>query len=261
MMKMTKSWLAPIFAAATLGMGCQSEGNSTGSPSSASPTTGPQSGQNAPTSQNARGLEVKLDDATKTRIVLTELHAANQAEISEGKLANDRGQNADVKKFAGDMVSDHSAADQKLTDLAKRLEIDVNSSPTNPVEVAMSEAGDARRRMLASLSGAAFDVAYLAPQAHQHELVLELIAQGQKTAPAEVKRLLDEMKPTIESHREHARSLLRGFRFEATAVGGGPAGARSSMEGVDTSGRNDTNITPTAAKHDGGAHVRKDTTQ
>jgi len=271
MMNRTKWWLAPMFAVAALGFGCESRSNTTGTPSSSSPNT--QTGQTEQTgrtaqgaqgtqgAQGAQGSEMKLDDATKTRIVFTELHAANQAEINEGKLANDRAQSADVKKFANDMVTDHTAADQKLTDLAKRLEIDINSSPTNPVEQAMSEAGDARKKMLGGLSGAAFDVAYIAPEAHEHEFVLQLIDQGKKTASADAKRLLDEMRPTIESHREHAKTLLKGLRYESTAMGGGPAGgAHSSMEGADTSGRTDTSSMTGGAKHDGGAHMRRNPT-
>jgi putative membrane protein len=246
-----------MFAAAALGFGCESQNNSTGAPGTSSPTTTPQ-GQTAQGGKTTQTSEMKLDDATKTRIVLTELHAANQAEINEGKLASDRAQSPDVKKFASDMVTDHTVADQKLTDLTKRLEIDINTAPTNPIEAAMSEAGDARKRMLSGLSGAAFDVAYVAPEAHEHELVLQIIDQGQKSASADVKRLLDEVKPTIESHREHAKTLLKGFRYESTAVGGGPAGgAHPSMEGADTTGRTDTSMTPAGAKHDGGAHVRK----
>jgi putative membrane protein len=269
MMNRTKWWLAPIFSAAALGFGCQSQGNSTGSPSSASPTTSPQSGQTGQTGQATQASATKLDDATKTRIVLTELHSINQQEINEGKLAADRAQSADVKKFASDMVTDHTNADQKLTDLAKRMEIDIHSSPTNPVEAAMSQATDERKRMLSGLSGPAFDIAFIAPEAHEHELALQIIDQGQKSASGDVKRLLDEVKPTVESHREHAKALLKGLRFDSSAVGGGPAGgSRSSMEGADQGGRNDmrgttgidTSAAPGGARHDAGVQLRHNTT-
>src|SRR6266542_1988901 len=33
----------------------------------------------------------------------------------------------------------------------------------------------------------------------------------------------DEIKPTVEAHRDHAKNLMRGLTFSATAIGGGPS--------------------------------------
>jgi putative membrane protein len=223
-----------MISGAALAFGCQNESNS-------SAPTGSTPAVNSPTSNTPSGntsqSTAKLDDAAKTKIVLSELHAANQQEINEGKLAADRAQNPDIKKFANDMVSDHTSADQKLTDLAKRLNIDLTSTPDNPVQAAKADTGDADKRMLSGLSGAAFDVAYLAPQVQQHEMALQLINQGDKVASGDTKRFLEEIKPTVEAHREHAKNLMKGLKFDMTAVGGGPAGGSgSSMEGKDGRG-------------------------
>jgi len=247
MMNRTRWWLAvPVLSGLALGLGCQNENRSTSAPGSTPAATN----ANAP---NVQQPAAKSDEGNSLKMIFSALHNANQEEISEGKLAADRAQNAEVKKFANEMVSDHTSADQKVTDLGKRLDIDVNWTPRdNPIHEAMEKAHDVRKKMLSSLSGASFDIAYLAPEADEHERVLQIIEQGQKTASGDAKSWLDELKPTIEAHRDHAKNLLTGFRFEGSAVGGGPAGAaRSSAEGSEPYGRSHPDMAG-GAKHDAG---------
>jgi putative membrane protein len=184
----------------------------------------------------------RMDEASKTAMVLRQIHAENQEEIETGKLAVDRAQNAEVKKFATQMVSDHTAADQKLTDLAKRTNIDISTSSQTPVEAAMAAASESSKRMLRGFSGAQFDVAYIAPQAHHHELALQLVEQGQKFATGDTKRLLDETRPIIESHLEHAKSLMRGLSFAPIGVGGGPMGNESKPGVIAPAGGRDAGM-------------------
>lgn len=258
MMNKTRWWLAvPVLSGLALGLGCQNESRSTETRGSAPVAT------NA-TAPNAQQPTAGTDEGNSLKMIFSALHNANQEEISEGKLAADRAQNADIKKFANEMVSDHTSADQKITDLGKRLDIDVNWTPRdNPIHEAKEKAHDARKKMLSSLSGASFDIAYVAPEADEHEKVLQIIEQGQKTASGDAKRLLDELRPTIEAHRDHAKNLLTGFRYEGSAVGGGPAGAtRSSKESSEAYGRANPEMTGGArhgntdmaggAKHDAG---------
>jgi len=190
--------------------GCQNENRSDVPPSSTVGQTTPATG-------------ARMDDSMKTNIVLRQLHAANQDEIENGKIAVDRAVSAEIKKFANEMVTDHTNADEKLTDLAKRTNIDLNMAPRDPLQSAMSSAKDAHKRTLRALSGAQFESAYLAPQVDDHELVLQLIDEGQKAGSSDVKKLLDEIKPTVEAHRDHAKNLMRGLTFSATAIGGGPS--------------------------------------
>src|SRR5437870_4612166 len=82
-------------------LGCQDQGRSDSMPNA-----------NAPPSEKVTQTQpAKLDDTSKTNIVLRQLHAANQEEVELGKMAVDKSTNADVKKFAQDMVNDHGAAD------------------------------------------------------------------------------------------------------------------------------------------------------
>ncbi len=193
-------------------VGCQDQGRSDSMPNGTPREN---------TAQRNEPTAAKLDDTTKTNILLRQLHASNQEEIDLGKLAEDKAQNADVKKFAADMVNDHTAADQKLVDLTKRLNIDISGSPTDPVQKALSSAGDECKKSLRGMSGAPFDVAYFAPQVDKYTFALKVIDEAKSNASGDVKNLLDEMRPTVERHLEHAKDISRGLGF-TTAVGGGP---------------------------------------
>ena len=227
------AWLAVAFVPLCV-VACQDQGR-------------PDSSPNANSSPNAMGgpsnekvtepSTAKLDDTAKTNILLRQLHAANQEEIDLGKIAEDKAQNPDVKKFASDMVQEHTAGDQKLVDLAKRLNVDINASPTDPVQKVLSSASDECKRSLKGQSGAQFDVAYFAPQVEKHTFALKLVEEAQKTASGDVKQLLDDVHSTVLSHLDHAKTVMRELTF-SSAVGGGPMGRdfdlKTNAPGVGT---------------------------
>jgi putative membrane protein len=184
---------------------------------------------------SAQPMVMSMTDNMKTNIVLRQLHAINQAEIDNGKLAMDHAQSSDVKKFGNEMMTDHTNMDMKLTDLAKRMSIDLNAAPQGPLEAAMASATDDHKRSLRAAMGGKFDVEYVAPQSVFHDFALKLIDEGEKTATGDTKKLLDEAHPILESHRDHAKTLMRGLTFSAAAVGGGPAGSAEPTPGASAS--------------------------
>src|SRR5688572_31333905 len=60
-----------------------------------------------------------LNDTT----LLSRMHATNQMEIRLGQLAQRNGASATVKQYGARLVRDHSAADARVTALAKKLGI------------------------------------------------------------------------------------------------------------------------------------------
>jgi putative membrane protein len=214
---MTKSaaWLVAVSMPLAM-LGCQDQGRPDSLPNSNGlPYEKPY--------EKVTQAPTKLDDATRTNLVLHQLHAANQEEIDLGKLAVDKAQNADVKRFAQDMVNDHGAADAKLTALAKRMNLDLAASTGHPLEKVLSEASEDCKRALRGQTGTSFDIAYIAPQADKHAFALKLVEEGQKTASGEVKSLLEETRPTVEGHLDHAKNVMKLLTFSGAAIGGGPA--------------------------------------
>ncbi len=55
--------------------------------------------------------------------------AKGVAEVEAGKLAREKGVAADVKAFAQMMVSDHTAANEKLKAIAQQKKLEVSSYP------------------------------------------------------------------------------------------------------------------------------------
>src|SRR5262245_59654917 len=125
---------------------------------------------------------MRFDDTTKTNMLLRQIHAVNLDEIEMGKTAMDKASSSEVKKFASQMITDHTSADQKLTDLAKRTNLDLNAPPIDPIAQALQSAAEDRKRTMRGLSGSQFEAAYVAPQVDNHSVALKLVEEAQKTA-------------------------------------------------------------------------------
>ncbi|WP_329959907.1 DUF4142 domain-containing protein [Pseudomonas putida] len=85
---------------------------------------------------------------------------AGIAEVVTGNLAKEKSQNADIKAFAQQMVTDHTQANQKLGDIARKLDISV------PDDAAMT---DKVKKMILEWRDESFDKSYLNNQVDAHE--------------------------------------------------------------------------------------------
>lgn len=143
-----------------------------------------------------------LNDAQIAAIVVT----ANQVDIDAGRLAASKGTNPQVKAFGKAMVSDHTGVNTSATTLVKELNVMPEDSPTSQ---SLEAGGEENVRHLESLSGAAFDKAYIDHEVTYHE---QVIAAMDKTlipnaSDAELKALLVKVRPAFVSHLEHARQV------------------------------------------------------
>src|SRR4029079_16993452 len=85
----------------------------------------------------------------------------NYAEVEMGKLAQQNGQNEDVKKFGQMLNDDHSAANQKAIDVAKSMGI---TAPDGP-----SAKQKADYNKMSKMSGAQFDRSFATHMVADHE--------------------------------------------------------------------------------------------
>jgi len=79
----------------------------------------------------------------------------------------------------------------------------------NPTSTSIKTGGESSRATLKGLSGADFDKAYVNAEVDLHQSVLDqldntLIPSAQN---AELKSLLEQARPTISAHLDHAKSL------------------------------------------------------
>ena len=133
--------------------------------------------------------------------ILNELAQANMAEVATGQIALQKSQSADVKKFAQQMVDDHSKGLQAVQEVAKAKNVTLPAEP------------DAKHKKLAdhlsSLSGDAFDKAYLAEAGvKDHKAAHAKVTAAQKKATdPDVKALAAELQPTIDKHLQTVQGL------------------------------------------------------
>lgn len=148
------------------------------------------------------GLATQSAFAAQDDDFVEDASAKGVAEVEAGKLAQEKGSSPDVKEFAGMMIKDHTAANEKLKTIADSKNLKVSDS---------AELLDKAKAMILELRGAkSFDQAYANNQVKAHEATIEIfekeIADGKD---AEVKAFASETLPKLKSHLEHAKTLSK----------------------------------------------------
>jgi putative membrane protein len=208
--------IAALLAATHALAGTPKSGTGTPStPSTPTDTTGTPTGTTGmPTDQTGMGQpgmgQAVMDDGN----VVAVLMASNDIEVQNGELARMRSQNSDVKAFAERMVAEHQSINTRVKDLTTRLKL-------NPQE------GDVTKRLRAdadtamtgirAMKGADFDRAYIEQEIAFHTRVLEMIDTQMlpNVKGAELKSLVNEVRPTFQAHLTHARQVQQKLKAPA----------------------------------------------
>ncbi|HYR06900.1 MAG TPA: DUF4142 domain-containing protein [Longimicrobium sp.] len=132
--------------------------------------------------------------------------AANQVDIDAGELAKEKGSDPRVKEFAQRMITDHGGVNQAAGDLVGKLGV---TPEPNATSQKLTSDGEANRTALQGQSGAGFDRAYIANEVTYHQAVLDAIDQTliPSAQNAELKALLEQTRPAVAAHLDHARQL------------------------------------------------------
>ncbi|MEO7886706.1 MAG: DUF4142 domain-containing protein [Polaromonas sp.] len=133
--------------------------------------------------------------------MLDDLAQANIAEIEAGKMALEKSQSAEVKKFAQQMVDDHGSALAEVQALARAKGATL---PDGPGMMAKTKA-----TALKALSGTLFDKEYAKHAGvGDHESTIKLLNKIQKDAKdADLKALAGKMLPKVEAHLQMAKAI------------------------------------------------------
>jgi putative membrane protein len=151
----------------------------------------------------------ELTDAEIAHVAVT----ANAIDVETAQLALEQAQDDEVKAFAQTMITDHTAVNDQAAALAARLGV---SPQDNDVSRSLRDDAEAARAKIDDLWGASFDRSYIAREVTYHQAVLNaldgvLIPQAHN---AELKALLQGVRPAIAAHLAHARSLAEGLASE-----------------------------------------------
>lgn len=121
-------------------------------------------------------------------------------EIALAKIALRQASNADVKQFAQQMISDHTAANQQLLTLAGRKQIPV----PRKVDAKHQECVD----KLGRLQGAEFDKEYAKQMVKDHKETVELFqSESSRGQDADLKAMATNLLPKLQQHLKMARNL------------------------------------------------------
>lgn len=130
--------------------------------------------------------------------------AAGQFEVEVAKLATERATDAQVKSFAQMLVDDHTAANQKLQQIASSHNVTLPASLPDDKKKELDQ--------LSKLSGAEFDrqfVKTVGIKDHQHDV--SDFQKASKTAKNDdVKNFAESSLPTLQKHLAAAEKLPTG---------------------------------------------------
>jgi putative membrane protein len=151
---------------------------------------------------SAHAADAKVTDPQIAAIVV----AANSVDIDAGKLAKSTSKNKDVKQFANQMITDHSAVNKSAVNLVTKLKVTPEENDTSR---SLKSGGDANLASLKKLKGKEFDKAYVDHEVDYHQQVLDAIDKTliPSASNAELKSLLEKTRPAIAAHLEHAKHM------------------------------------------------------
>ncbi|MDB5964023.1 MAG: hypothetical protein JWQ72_523 [Polaromonas sp.] len=164
--------------------------------------------------------------ARADRSVMTDLAQANNAEIETGRLALEKSQNDQVKKFAQQMIDDHTSAQKELQALAQSKGVN------------LPEGTDVQHKTMATamraLSGNTFDSQYVKRVGvNDHQRTLQLLKKAQGSKDADIKAMATKMTPTVQHHLEMAQQMASSMASAGSSggSGGGTSGRSGSTSG------------------------------
>lgn len=122
------------------------------------------------------------------------------AEVQLGKLAQEKGGSQGVRDFGKTLETDHSAAQQKASELAQSMGV---TPPGTPPKKAQRDYDK-----LSKLSGAKFDREFLRHAVRDHKRdIAQYTKESKRQSDGQVAQLAQDTLPTLEKHLQMAESL------------------------------------------------------
>lgn len=230
----------------------QSKESSSGSSSGASTTQGGAAGAGGMNTVGASKLSQSDERMVK------QIAEANLAEISAGKLAQDKAQSDEVKSFAKKMVDDHTKALDDLKQLAQSKGVTL---PTEPDKQHM-----AMEKKLQALSGDKFDKQYLQQAGDRaHKETHRLLQRASSRAEdSDLKNYASKVIATVEGHQQMAKDTSRNLKSTAEGKSGGGTGAAGGSQsggqgGGESSGKSGHGKTKSGKERSSGSSMGGET--
>ncbi|MCX2452352.1 DUF4142 domain-containing protein [Pedobacter sp. PLR] len=119
-------------------------------------------------------------------------------EVDLAKLALEKSKNANVRKFASQMIADHSKVNAELKAIAFKLEHLLPTDYPSDIRAHMNE--------MKKLNQQDFDVRYMDMMVKDHQKTLELF-KSSSSLRHEVKDFIKHTLPVLEKHNKMAKEI------------------------------------------------------
>jgi len=142
---------------------------------------------------------------------------ANQIDIDHAKLALKKAKDKQVRDFAQQMITDHTAVLKSVGELGAKLKVTPEDSDTS--KSLTSQAAETTKK-LKGLRGKAFDKAYMDNEVAYHQAVIDAVSKVliPNAKNAELKQALEGAAPLFQGHLEHAQSVDNALGSSTTAA-------------------------------------------
>ena len=166
---------------------------------------------NASASKSATGMtsdaNAKTAVSSSDKKFVEKASGGGIAEVQLGKLAEQKAQNAEVRKFGERMVKDHGSAGEKLSQVATKKGI----SPASDMDASSKREYD----KLSKLSGAQFDREYMSHMVSDHKKdVADFKKEANGAKDADVRQFASATLPTLQEHLQLAQAADKAAKSE-----------------------------------------------
>ncbi|MEU4369447.1 DUF4142 domain-containing protein [Micromonospora chersina] len=173
----------------------------------------------------AAAAQAAAQPSTQDTQYLQAVHQVNLFEITAGNLAQQKGQNQQVKDLGKMFVTDHTQLDQTVQSTAQQLNVQLPSDPTADQQKVLDR--------LNNLSGAEFDKAWVTAQLAGHVQAIQAtqteISQGSEQS---VVQIAQDALPVLQAHYDALVALAQtlGVPVPQTSGSGTPGPGGTGTE-------------------------------
>ncbi|MFF4890674.1 DUF4142 domain-containing protein [Micromonospora chersina] len=173
----------------------------------------------------AAAAQAAAQPSTQDTQYLQAVHQVNLFEITAGNLAQQKGQNQQVKDLGKMFVTDHTQLDQTVQSTAQQLNVQLPADPTADQQKVLDR--------LNNLSGAEFDKAWVTAQLAGHVQAIQAtqteISQGSEQS---VVQIAQDALPVLQAHYDALVALAQtlGVPVPQTSGSGTPSPGGTGTE-------------------------------
>ncbi|MBB5115342.1 DUF4142 domain-containing protein [Micromonospora echinospora] len=178
----------------------------------------------------AAAAQAAAQPSTQDTQYLQAVHQVNLFEITAGNLAEQKGQNQQVKDLGKMFVTDHTQLDQTVQSTAQQLNVQLPADPTADQQKVLDK--------LNNLNGPEFDKAWVTAQLAGHVQAIQAtqteISQGSEQS---VVQIAQDALPVLQAHYDALVALAQtlGVPVPQTSASGTPSpGGTTSPGGTES---------------------------